>query len=151
MKQRKIWILGVLLLSLSGCQWEEEPTLAELYAGTYRGKLEVLSPLEGMPTNGQVDMVVAGDRELRLKFINMELADKTIDTLVIPALLSLDGQNRLTGKRQGIPWTGEKLADAELEGKLVYGKSELTVYMNVGMGAATPEVQWVVKFQGTRK
>lgn len=151
MKPMKIWILGVLLFGFSACQWEEETTLAELYAGTYRGELQIFSPEQEEPVPGQVDMIVAGDCNLQLKFINIELAGGMVDTLVIPALLSLDGQNYLSGERKGIDWTGGQSADAEIEGKIIYGKSELTVYMSIGASTAVPAMQQVVKFRGTRK
>ena len=153
MKQRNIWIWSILLFMLSACRWDEEPTLAELYAGTYRGELNVLPSAgeETEPTDGQVDMIVTGERALQLKFINIKLADRMIDTLVIPALLSLDGQNRLTGKREAIGAAGGQSVYAELEGEVIYGRSELTVYMNVGTESSMSAKRWVIKFQGIRK
>ena len=153
MKQKNIWIWSMLLFVLSACHWDEEPTLAELYAGTYRGELNVSASAgeETELTDGQVDMIVTGERALQLKFINIKLADRVIDTLVIPALLSLDGQNRLTGKREAIGEAGGHQAHAELEGEMIYGRSELTVYMNVGTEGSVYAKQWVVKFRGIRK
>lgn len=151
MKQKKFGVLGLLLFILSACQWEEELTLAELYAGTYKGKLEILTDEREMVAEGQVDMVVAGDRGLHLKFINLDLGCGTIDTLMIPVLLSLHEQNRLAGKRDriGLP-TGQQM-DVAIDGNVFYGKSELTTYINMGIGESASAIPWVVKFQGTRK
>lgn len=151
MKQGKIWILGVFSLVLSACEWGEEPTLAELYAGTYRGALYVSSPAGEEVTDGRVEMTVAGDRTLQLRFTDIKWADETIDSLVIPALLSLDGQNRLAGKRGGINWAEGQVVHAEIEGEMVYDESELTVLVNVGTEGAVPTAAWVLKFRGTRK
>ena len=151
MKQGKIWILGVFSLVLSACEWGEEPTLAELYAGTYRGALYVSSPVGEEVTDGRVEMTVAGDRTLQLRFTDIKWAGETIDSLVIPALLSLDGQNRLAGKRGGINWAEGQVVYAEIEGEMVYDKSELTVLVNVGTEGAVPTATWVLNFRGTRK
>lgn len=153
MKLKQIWLTSLLLCGFSACQWEEEPTLAEIFAGTYRGELKVL-PSEGEeaePVSGQVDMEVAGDRLLRLKFLNIPLAGATVDTLEIPGLLSLDGQNRITGTREWIGTAAGQQVRVELEGEMVYGRSELTVYLYGIDGGAVPDRRCVVTFQGTRR
>lgn len=153
MKLKQIGLTSLLLCVFSACQWEEELTLAEIFAGSYRGELKVL-PSEGQetePVSGQVDMEVAGDRLLRLKFLNIQLAGATVDTLEIPALLSLDGQNRLTGTREGIGTAAGHQVHVELEGEMVYGRSELTVYLYGIDEGTVPDRRCVVKFQGTRK
>lgn len=152
MKQNRIWLVGLFLL-LSACRWEEEPTLAEIYAGTYRGEMQVLPPpgLETKPVDGQVDMVVAGDRALLLKFLNVEIAGVSIDTLVVPALLSLDGRNRLSGECEGVGGVAGQAAQVKLEGEMVYDRSDITIHFSAGAEENIPELQWVVKFRGIRE
>lgn len=145
------WLLVLLMVS---CQWEEEPGLAELYAGSYTGVMDIYPAAGGegqQLENKDVVMTVAGDHRLNLHIKGIPIAGAAIDSFALPAELSGDGLNRITGKLEDILLESGVRAYADMEGTVAYGKSDLVIYITVGIEQNEGESVWVVKFSGKRR
>lgn len=144
----------LVMLFMASCQWEEEPGLAELYAGSYTGMMDIYPAAGGegqQLENKDVVMTVAGDHRLNLHIKDISIAGAAIDSLALPAELSGDGLNRITGQLDDILLESGDRVYADMEGTVAYGKSDLVIYITVGMGQHEGEGRWVVKFSGKRR